>query len=194
MSAKFKNIIDYFKQHKGVTVAIIACLIVFTLCVGVIAYAAAYSKILPNVMVGEKNLGGMTREQAEREIAKAFPEGPVCRSVNFIIESNNVVVELDQLDVRINSKKTAEAAFGVGRQGGMFGKTFKMLGLVFGEEKLSPEISLNEQAFEGVIKSLVGEAEVVPEKPSYSLNGDELTIKKGVSQRCNRPICKGNKA
>lgn len=179
MKEKFKKLTERLKNSKGVLVATALCLVAVLLAAGFFSYSSAYAKILPNINAGGLRLGGMTAETAEKEISDAFKNATNGKVVVFVIDGSKADVSFDRLDAVIDGKKTAEAAFSVGRNGGNGKKLLKMLKLAFKGEDIPLEISLNENELDEIIKGLAGDKEVLPEDASFSLDGDRLTVSRG---------------
>ena len=179
MNDKFKKLSLSLKNSKSLVIASLLCLVAVLLVAGFFAYSSAYAKILPNINAGGIRLGGMTCEEAEKEISDAFRDVTRDKEIDLVLDGKRTVILYDDLDAVIDGKKTAQAAFEVGREGGNVKKLVKMFKLAFKSENVPLELALDEQALDKVIKDLAGDMEILPEEASFSLEGDKLTVSKG---------------
>ena len=168
-----------FKPSKGATIAIALCAAAVLLVVSFFAYAATYTKILPNVFVQGINVGGMTVEAAEKEIQNSFENIASGRSIKMNCCGNERSVTFDELKTEINSAKTAENAFKIGREKGALKKGIKMLMLAFNSENIDVNVEFDKAELNRIINELSEGKEVAPTDTDYVLNGNKLTIVKG---------------
>ena len=179
MNDKFKKLTESLKNSKSLIVAGVLCLVAVLFVAGFFAYSSAYAKVLPNINAGGIKLGGMTCEEAEKEISDAFRDVTRGKEIDLVLDGKRTGIVYDDLAAVIDGKKTAQAAFEVGREGGNVKKLIKMFMLAFKSENVSLELALDEQALDKVIKDLAGDREILPEEASFRLDGDKLTVSKG---------------
>lgn len=179
MKEIFKKISLRIKGSKRLIAVTTVCCVAAVFAVCVLAYSASYTKILPNVLVEDVRIGGMTVREAADEIEAAFDRKPNQRPITFAVDKNEKAVTFDELEARVDSKKTAETAYAIGRDGNGFKKAFKMLALMFKSESLPVEISLNDAKLDELLSALADGKEVLPEGMTYTLDGDELTLIQG---------------
>ncbi len=162
------------------TFALIAAVCLAVLAVGGFgAYAVAYSQVLPNVTVCGIKLGGLSQTDAERRIEMELGNVATDKEVTFVCEGNSKKVMLSDISVEIDSKKIAENAYQVGRSEGAFGKIGAFLTSMFGKKEIPLSVSVNEEAFEGLIAEVAGEFEIPMTETGYELEGNILTVIKG---------------
>ncbi len=174
--AKLKTLLKGSKYTVAV-VALCCAAVVLTGCF--FAYAASYQKIMPNVEVEGFDIGGMEKLDAAKELHTAFVAGESGKSVVFECDGNEKEVVFEELKIVIDENKTAEKAFEVGRQGGVFKKTVSLLLAAFKKTDVPLEISADEVKLEELISELASGKEVEPEPAGYSIDGNQLTLKKG---------------
>ncbi|MBR5154948.1 MAG: VanW family protein [Clostridia bacterium] len=179
MKKTIDGIKKIFTHSKGALVAAILCVVTVILVGSFFVYTVAYTRILPNTLVGGMNVGGMTVEDAEREIEDSFKDIAKGRSVSIRCCNNEKTIAFDELNTYIDSKKTAERAFDNGRQKGILGKTLKMLTLAFRPQEVGIEVSLDEEVLNNLISELAKGNEIPPAETDYVLDGNELTIVRG---------------
>ncbi len=174
--AKLKTL--FMGSKYTVLVAVLCCVaVVLTGCF--FAYAASYNKILPNVYVEGFDVGRMDKLDAAKELNEAFALGTSDKNVVFECDGNEKTVAFDELKIVIDETKTAEKAFEVGRSGGLMNKTAKLLLAVFKKTEIPLEVSVDEAKLEELISELAAGKEVEPEPAGYSIDGKQLTLKKG---------------
>ncbi len=179
MNKIFGKLTDIFKNSRGAAWAAVLCAVAIVLIVCFFCYSAAYSKILPNVWVKDVNVGGMTIDEATIEIASTYKDFGAGRTLTLACDTSKKDITFDELEIRPDYKKTAEAAFQAGRTGGVFKKSFKLLSLAFTKEYIPLSITSDQKALDEVLKELSSGQEVAPTATSYTLSGSELTITHG---------------
>ncbi len=155
------------------------CLVAVIMTSCFFVYAASYQRIFPNVEVEGLKIGGMERLDASKEIHSAFSDRISGRSLEIECCGNKKTITLDELNAKIDDNKTADNAFDIGRSGNSFNKAAKLLLSAFKKTELPLEVSMDEEKLEALIDELAEGNEVEPEKAGYTLNGNQLTVKKG---------------
>lgn len=168
-----------FKPSKKAIIATALCATAVLLVVSFFAYAATYTKILPNVIVQDVNIGGMTMEDAEKEIQNSFGDIASGRSVKLNCCGNERSVAFDEFNFETNVEKTVTAAYKMGCEMGSFKRGLKMLALAFNPEHIGLEFDFDKAELYNVINELSEGKEVAPAETDYILEGNKLTIIKG---------------
>lgn len=170
---------DYVQKSKGVTLIFVICLASLLMVGCFFVYSSAYAKILPNISVRDIKIGGMTVEEAERELKSGFGTQIEDRTIVVECEGIQKEISLSEFKAVIDNKKTAENAFLIGRTGGNFKKTSKLFKLAFKGEKVPLEVLIDEKILDSLIRELAGDKEIPAVATHYRLSGDKLTIVKG---------------
>lgn len=179
MKKMLAGIKNYIKSSKSVVVACTLGVVVVILLCSFFAYAASYSKILPNIKVQNIKIGGMTADAAEAELKTAFGTDVSDRMIILECEGNQREVKLSEFSPFIDNKKTVENAFGIGRKGGKLGKLSKMMELAFTSEEIPLEVSFDQEHLGFVLSELAKDNETPATKTSYIANDGKLTIVRG---------------
>ncbi len=174
-----QKIFVQFKKSKALVIATILCLLAIFLMGCFSAYAISYSKILPNIMVEGVNIGGMTTEDAEKELNLHF--GAVSKDRNLIVECDGVQKEIgfNDIDLSVDSGTTAENAFKRGREGGTFKKIISILKSAFLTEEIPLQIKIDESVTKALIDELTDGKEDPPAPAEYKIGDNEITIIRG---------------
>ncbi len=174
-----------FKPSKGVMLAIALCTAAVVLIGAFLAYAASYSEILPNVNVLPDaytegiNVSGMSEDEAEEKIQNHFGDIAKGRSVKVICCGNERTVAFDDLDMKVNSKMTADAAYRSGREKGTFKKAVKMITYAFKPMNIAVCMDFDKDALNKIISEMSEGKESQPTETEYILDGNKLIIFKG---------------
>ncbi len=179
MGRAFAKIKTLFKGSKYTVAVVVLCCTAAVLTGCFFAYAASYDKILPNVYVEGFDVSRMDKLDAAKELRSAFALGVLDKNVVFECDGSEKTVALDDLKVAVDENKTAENAFEAGRDGGFVKKTAKLLLAVFKKTEVPLEVSVDEAKLEELILELAAGKEVEPESAGYSIDGKQLTLKKG---------------
>ncbi|MBQ2931419.1 MAG: VanW family protein [Clostridia bacterium] len=174
--AELKN---YIKKSKGIVTACGIGLATVILLCSFLVYTTSYAKILPNIKVEGIKIGGMTADEAENELKTIFGTNVEDRTIVIECEENKKEVRLRDFSLTIDNKKTVEKAFEIGRDGGKFKKTSKILQLLFKGEEIPLECSVDEQYLDSVISEIAKDKEVEALKTGYIIDTDKLTIVRG---------------
>ncbi len=177
------------KLSRGAITAIVAIALCLATLLGMagafLSYAASYSGILPNVHILQDaymeglDVSGMTEEDAEKEIQNYFADITKGRSVKVICCGNEKMVAFDDLDFKINSEMTADAAYRTGREKGVLKKAAKMIKLAFKPMNIAVCMELDKEALNKIISEMSEGKEVPATETEYILDGSKLIIFKG---------------
>ena len=180
MGKAFAKLKTLFKESKYIVAVVVLCCAAVALIGCFFAYAALYENVLPNVYVENVNIGRMTPIQADLPIREAFEIGIIeGRSIGFECGSNYQDVKLNELGTKVNIEGTIDKAYNVGREGGIFRKTAKLFLSAFKKTEVPLEVSVDETKLEKLISELAAGKEIEPEPAGYSIDGKQLTLKKG---------------
>ncbi len=176
------------KPSRRVVIAVSLCAAALVLIIVLsvyLSYAASYDTILPNIHILPDSymegieVSGMTEEEAEKEIQKHFMDIAKGRSVKVFCGGNERIVAFDDLDVKIDSKMTANAAYRMGRENGIFKKAMKMASLKFKPINIALCMELDREALDKIIDEMTEGKEELPTETEYILDGNKLIIFKG---------------
>ncbi|WP_300283058.1 VanW family protein [Peptacetobacter sp.] len=116
-------------MSKKIKVIIVAILVVILCAFGIVFSKVKSNKIADNVIVNGVNVGGMTKEEAKKEI-KIF------KANTFIVKNNDRSwkLNLDDMKFRYNIDKTVENAYEVNRDKGIFTNMIGMTKSILGHK------------------------------------------------------------
>ncbi len=146
---------------------------------GFFAYANTYNNIYPNVEVAGIEIGGLTREEAQVRLDEGFKTIDTKRNITFVCGENSKEMLLSDIVVGIDSPRTAETAFDIGRSDGFFGKGGAMLSSWFEKTQAPIFAKADNELIETLIAEVAGDAEVPMTEATYEIEGSNLTIIKG---------------
>ncbi len=181
MKKLFSKTIGALKNSKSILWTTILCFLASFLVVSFFVYSAMYSKILPNIWVDDLNIGGLSVKEASEKVSSGFEALDDDRSVILSFSGTEKIIKFSDIDLRLDSQKTAETAFSKGRTSGTLKKALTLFSLAFKKEGISPEFSLNRGAFEKIISELSSGKEIPPLDTTYTVSENQLTIIKGHS-------------
>lgn len=174
-----KKIAEFFKNSKAaVAIAIVLC-VVIVLVSALTVFAAGYNRILPGLSVGGVQVGGLSEEDAQKEISRALGDRPEERYIAVACGDKVEQVSFDELEMQVDSRLSAKKAFAVGREKGAFGKLFKMISLGIAKEDISPEVTYNKDKMDDIFINLAVGQELEPQNTYYTVEGEKLIIHKG---------------
>ncbi|MDH7578737.1 MAG: VanW family protein [Bacillota bacterium] len=158
-------------------------------------------KIFPGVRAGELNLGGLSKKEAEEQLAR-FQERFLSSSVKVVLEEREWEVSRRELGFQLHPGKIAHRAFLVGRRGLLWQRCRELWNAYHSEVMVPLQITLDRQQAEAVLvkgaenlifppedaRLIVNDSDavvVVPGKPGRVL--DLETALKALEQSKERP-------
>ncbi len=164
------------KPSKGVIAAVALCVAAVVLLGSFFAYAAAYTRVLPNIYVEGIKVGGMEAGSAREQIRTAFENITEGRNITVLCCGNEKTVAFEDLKLDVDIEQTAELVYGIGRKNGIFSKAVKMLKLAFKPEHLDAEVVYDKTKLDELICELSEGKEVPATDTEYVLEGNRLVI------------------
>ncbi len=146
---------------------------------GFFVYANSFGDIYPNIEVAGIEIGGLTREEAQIRLDEGFKTLDTNRTVTFVCGENSKELLLSDVVVGIDSPRTAETAFAIGRSGGFFGKGRALLSAWFKKTQAPVFAKADSELIETLIEQLAGDSEVPMTETTYEIEGNNLTLIKG---------------
>lgn len=144
-----------------------------------LGYRLAYlGRILPGVSVAGVDLSGLSREQAAARLAEALPYAVQGR---IVLTDGNLAWTVRPLDVGlvIDTVSSAEAAYQVGRRGGLVGGLREALFLRRQPVDLPPVVIFNQAQAYAFLQNLAAQINVPPREASLRLNGALVEAENG---------------
>ncbi len=158
-----------------------------------IADAALYSdKIHKGVKISGVQLGGETRSEALAELNR-LSDVLEHKTITITYKNNSWKVSPRELDARIDTKKTVDKAFSIGRTGNIIKVAGDRIGLWFKPRRVDPELAydkdkldkfirsiskkVNQQAVDGAIKVVDGRAILTSSKDGREVKENILVSK-----------------
>lgn len=176
---KLIKAIQSFKGSRKSRAVAITLAVLVVIGVGFMVYAAAYGDILPHVYVEDKALGGMSRDEALKAVTADFADITSGRSVTVKCVDSEKTIQLSELGISADPNATVEQALSVGRQGGIFRKTFSLLKSLVARTDVPLAIAADDAAVSAVIDELSAPYTVEVKNSEYHLDGNTLVITKG---------------
>ena len=174
-----KKIAEFFKNSKAAVATAIVLCVVIVLVSALTVFAAGYNRILPGLSVGGVQVGGLSEEDAQKEISRAFGDRPEERYIAVACDDKVEQVSFSELEMQVDSRLSAKKAFAVGREKGALGKLFKMISLGIAKEDISPEVTYNKDKMDDIFINLAVDQELEPQNTHYTVEGENLIIHKG---------------
>ncbi|QCP33916.1 VanW family protein [Anaerostipes rhamnosivorans] len=167
----------------------IAAGVLAVICIGVFVYisqtvkgATKDHKIVQGVVFEGKSLGGMTKEEAKKEIEN-YIEKEKTKDITFYVDDKKAVTKLSKTGVSWDVEKTVKDAYGVGRSGSIISRYSQVKK---DQVEVKIERSYDQETFdkelESAAKKIVSEPKnaslkrkngkfvIVKEKTGYALN------------------------
>ncbi|WBW49468.1 VanW family protein [Peptoniphilus equinus] len=107
---------SWAEQHKNKIILVVTALV--ALFAGSFVY---YSHVLPKttihdgVYIGELNLSGLTKDEAEARLKQATAESVKTQVMSFVLDDTTYTIPYEDLGYKVDIDKTVERAYAVGR-------------------------------------------------------------------------------
>lgn len=177
----FKDVVKNTFKTPGARVLAVLVGIIVVLTAGFSVYSSSYSSILPHVTINGINVGGMSMDEAKEKIDTEFAKATEGREIILKCGDNSKTVLFSELKSRIESEKTVQDAYEVGRNNGFAGKILSMMSSLVKEKKVPLVVELDEELFKQMISEVASEYETPVQETEYMVENDILTIVKGHS-------------
>jgi vancomycin resistance protein YoaR len=142
-------------------------------------YTLAYSnKIVPGVSVAGIDLSGLTREEAAQKLSQQmrYPENG---KIVFQQGSQVWVASPKKLGLFLDTQTSAQAAYLVGRSGGLLEKTGDQFDAWYQGRNLPPLFVFDERIAQHFLKEIAAQVDVPIIEASLSVNGVDVVLKPG---------------
>ncbi len=128
----------------------------------IIIYQVIYlDKIYPGIMVGNINAGGKTPLQLTAELAQTAPQY-LPENLTIQTDSQSWIVSGPEAGVRVDTAKTVDLAFAVGRQGNFSTDLITQLRLLSQPEQIKPILSYDTGPLNTVLQQIANEINTIP--------------------------------
>ncbi len=147
LNSKIKKILEADKRY--ILMMLLAFMIAFfSFHLDIMADEAEQSDtILPNIYIGDTNVGGMTIDEA-RSSCTAFVDMVNASSLSFVCNGNTIDVGFSDIGISTDVDTVVETAYNYGRKGNVLKRYKDRKALENGEEKkLELNFSLSDEAY-----------------------------------------------
>lgn len=178
--AQQKQQVIPLKQHKRFWVTIILWVVfLFAFGSGLKVLAKQFEEVvLPNVYIGEFNIGGKTKEEVEKFLFARFSElekqGPLFSYRDTRVRIQPLVTALSDLDLTytlysVDSKKTAEEVIEFGKHGSIMDRAMLILVQIFRPKHFRAAILVEREKMREVLEQNFSSHEQPVKKPKVSV-------------------------
>jgi len=145
-------------------------------------YVSGNDLIFPNVTVAGVDVGGMSIEDAAWVLEEAFGDSLDHKTVTISNEDMSVTHSGEDLGIRVDFAQSARDAFEVGRsRNGIFSLVRGYIDARFFSHNIPLSVSSHDDTIERVILEITGGREVAPIMPSFEIENNTLTLRRGAS-------------
>lgn len=164
-------------NKKGKKIAIGVGSVAAALCLATVGYTYLYPNIHFGVKAGTVEIGGMTLDEAQKEIDKSN-----------VLDDAELPIEIYQTEYKINaaevadgldSENSAQNAYNSTRTGGFFSRIANTVKALFGAGESPLSVNVNSQALSAKLSEISTEALTEPVDPFWTVEGDYLVVDKG---------------
>ena len=151
---------------------------------GIFAYGyvkASSKNIFDGVSVGSLQLGGMDKSEAVKALAEAYP----AEGINVRVECEGVVFDVSgaEFALKADYEATADKAFALGRDGGIWSKMSAVYSLTRNHEDIGLVVSCDYETLQYFINEKLGSLVEDVQQHSVEIGENELIISNGKSGR-----------
>ena len=172
--------IDLRATKKNKIALILSLVLLILLAISSSAYAWLYKdKILPGVYVDNINLGGLSREEARKALLDwqdNFLRQGIRVSLPTAKAGQTEVILPSEVGFSLQVAETAEAAYLIGRKGGLWQRFFSWLTALVKKQEVQPQVDFDKKELQVVIDQLA----VVYDQPRvdirYKIDGTKVSV------------------
>lgn len=177
---KLRRFWAFIKSSPSRITIAICLVIVLVFSLGFIAYAASYTKIMPNTWIADVCIGKLSKEEASSTIIKHFAKPLEDREITLRCQNRENSVSFNDLGISADVGKTVENAFNIGRHYGAFSKTAMVVKSFFVRTTLPLSVTSDMSKIDKAVSNLAKGYETDATDTSYVIENDILTITKGI--------------
>ncbi|HJY98291.1 MAG TPA: VanW family protein [Patescibacteria group bacterium] len=170
--SKKKRRVGFLLAFYFVLIAVVSPILYFQL--------AFFNRIHPGLSVAGVYLGGLTQEEASKELSQKI--SPV-QDMKLVNSEQVFDIRTKDFDFRYNYTESALRAFNFTRTGNIFFDLAARINLMFQPKNLGFAVELDEEKLSKVISVVSGQDFVDPVNPSIKLVGGQIRVSKGTAGR-----------
>ena len=138
-----------------------------------------YPNIFPGVTVGPVAVGGMNRAAAENAIERGA--APLYENAKLAVKIYEETYEIPVRDVLedVDTAKSAENAYAVGRTGNPFVRMWDVVTALFGKGEAHMAAQVNETGLQTALDDISSTALTEPVEPTWEIGTNTMTIHAG---------------
>jgi len=148
----------------------IGCLLL-TAIVGGYGYYQSSARIVPGVFLGDTHLGGMSPEEAELTLDRAWN---LEKQILVTNGEQNQILTPAELGLRLDVQETVQKAHNVAHGGSILSETAQMFASIKDNWQIEPVVVLNAETAQTMLQTVAIEMGRPPVNASLRLEGNEL--------------------
>lgn len=160
-------------------IALIFVVLIISGTAGIIFYntASAENVIFKGVYIEGIDVGGMTKQQAEKLIDEKFNDEIKGGKIALEYKDKKSEISYSKINVHFNTDEAADKAYSYGKKGNIIQKTLNKWKLKNNIYKVNLQLSYDKSTLEKKIKSLSAKINRKPVDASISFNGSSFDVK-----------------
>lgn len=163
------------------TIAIAIILSTITLSATGYIYASRLLEkevIYSGISINGVDVGNMTKEQAEKELARSCEEALKGKKLVLRHENYSKEISYGEIGAGYDYEASVEKAFELGRSGGFFGRIGSIIKARGGDVELSMSIKRDESRMEEILQSIKSDIEREPVDATIDVSSGEILVAK----------------
>lgn len=166
------------KIIKASVISVIIFLILLIACTGFALLNINNSRIMIGVTIQGLDIKGLTAIETEKKITEKI-QNNLEKDINFKADDFEYSIKLNQIEVKYNTEKAIQEAYGIGRNGNIFVNNFNILkAMIFGTD-VKLDFEYNEELLNGVISDISVKVPNAVVETDYYIDESKLIITKG---------------
>ena len=167
------------KRIKKIVISIIIVFITILLFSTVFAFANINNeKIISGVKIEGIEVSGLSKEEAKAKIETAYSE-KINQNIELKYQEFDSELNPTLMEVKYDIESAIDQAYALGRDSNIFVNNYNILGTLIGKRDINVNMSINEDVTKQTIEDIGTNLPGILTQPSYSVEGDKLTITRG---------------
>ena len=160
------------------TISVSILIIMLILSTGFALFNINNIKIIKGIKIKNIEIGGLTKEEAEKKINEKIQE-KLDNDIVFKAENFEYSIKLSQIEINYDTKKAVQEAYETGRKGNIFINNFEIINTIIKGKNIDIEYTYNEKLLDDAIMDIASKIPDAVVEPSYYIEDNNLIIIRG---------------
>ncbi len=167
-------------QKKVLIIVLIAVTVLIFAIIAELAYMIfAYDKTYRSVYIEDISAGSMSKAELKALVQKNFKDKEKTNEITLKFKDSTVKLSYSDINVKYDTDKAVENAYGIGRKGNIFKRTADVVKASLSRQVVEVPITYDKEKLLGIIDSLYQKTNTSVKDPELVLQDDRVLLRSG---------------